>query len=141
MLVNAYLAFDGACAEAFRTYERVLGGTMEMMMTHGDSPVAGTTPPEHHGRIMHAQLRVGTSVLMGSDAPVGHPTAAKAGFYVSLGPPRPDEAQRIFTELAEGGAVRMPLQRTFWSPAFGMLVDRFGTPWMVNCMPAGASPA
>lgn len=134
MQLNPYLAFDGTCAEAFRFYEKALGGTIVMMMTHGESPMAEQTPPGSRDRIMHAQIRVGDDILMGSDAPTGQ-HQAMSGFYVSLIPNTPEEAERVFAALSAGGDVRMPLQQTFWSPRFGMLADRFGTPWMVNCMP------
>lgn len=132
MRVIPYLNFDGQCAEAFRFYERVLGGTIEAMMTHGDSPIAGDVPSEWHDRIMHARLVVRGQVLMGSDSPPGHHHTPQ-GMSVSLHVDDPADAERIFHALAEDGTVTMPIQRTFWAERFGMLVDRFGTPWMVNC--------
>ena len=132
MQLNPYLLFDGQCEAAFKFYERCLGGKVEMMLTHGDSPAADQVSPDWHGKIMHARLVVGDRVLMGSDAPPEHYEAAK-GFSVSLGIDTPAEAERIFHALAEKGTVRMPLQQTFWAARFGMLVDRFGIPWMVNC--------
>jgi PhnB protein len=132
MKINAYLNFDGQCAEAFRFYERVLGGTIEIMQTHGDSPMRDQTPPEWHDRIMHVRLVVDDQVLMGSDFPPQYATKAQ-GFAVSLHVDDPADAERVFDALAEGGSVGMPLQQTFWAARFGMLTDRFGTPWMVNC--------
>jgi PhnB protein len=132
MKFTPYLNFNGQCEEAFRFYERVLGGKIEGMMTHGDSPIAGEVPPDWHKRIMHARLVVGDQVLMASDSPPEH-YAPPQGIYVSIHVGDPGEGERIFRELAEAGTVQMPFEKTFWSPGFGMLVDRFGTPWMVNC--------
>lgn len=130
MQIHAYLNFDGQCREAFTFYQRVLDGELALQ-THGDSPMREHTPPEWHGRILHARLAVGEGVLMGSDSPPGGHARAQ-GFAVSLNVESAGEAERIFAALAEGGQVQMPLQETFWASRFGMLVDRFGTPWMVN---------
>ncbi|HLH23943.1 MAG TPA: VOC family protein [Chloroflexota bacterium] len=133
MQINPYLNFDGQCAEAFRFYEQALGGTIEVLMTHGESPIAGEVPPGWHDRVLHARLTVGDTVLMGSDSPPEH-YQKPAGVYVSLQVDEPTEARRIFGVLAENGAVIMPFAPTFWAAGgFGMLVDRFGIPWMVNC--------
>ncbi len=133
MRVNPYLNFDGQCAEAFRLYERVLGGKSEAMMTHGESPIAGEVPPTWHGRILHARLVVGDQVLMGSDSPP-EMYQKPQGLYVSLQVEGSADARRIFDALAENGTVTMPFEKTFWAAGgFGMLVDRFGTPWMINC--------
>ena len=132
MQISPYLAFDGQCEAAFRFYAACLGGRIEMMMTHGESPMADRSPPEARDRIMHAQLVVGDTVLMASDGPPGHHQAMQ-GFSVSLMVGEPAEAERVFAALAEGGTVRMPLEETFWAMRFGMVTDRFGTPWMVNC--------
>ena len=132
MLINAYLNFNGNCAEAFRLYEQVLGGKILMMQTMGDSPMGGETPPEQRDLVMHVRLAVGDQLLMGSDTPSEH-FEKMQGFSVALGVDDPAEAERIFNGLSEGGEVTMPLQKTFWAERFGMLVDRFGTPWFVNC--------
>jgi len=132
MQLNPYLAFNGQCEAAFKFYERCLGGKIEMLMTHGESPMVDQVPPEWRGKVMHARLTVGDKVLMGSDAPPERYEGTK-GFCVSIGIDTPADAERIFRELSEGGAVQMPLQETFWALRFGMLVDRFGIPWMVNC--------
>ena len=132
MQLNPYLNFNGECEAAFRFYEQCLGGKMVFMMTHGESPIAEQVAPEWRNKIIHATLTVGDRVLMGSDAPPEHYEKPK-GFSVSLSVDNPQEAERIFNALAEKGTVQMPLQKTFWSPGFGMLVDRFGIPWMVNC--------
>jgi PhnB protein len=132
MEINPYLTFDGSCAAAFERYAEILGGTIEMMMTHGDSPMAEKAPKDWRDKIMHARLRAGNAVLMGSDSPPEHREAAQ-GFSVSLAIAEPAEAERVFKALSEGGTVRLPIQQTFWAVRFGMLVDRFGIPWMVNC--------
>ena len=130
--LNPYLAFDGRCEEAFRFYAQSLGGKIAMMMTYGESPMAEQTPAELRGKIMHARLTVGDKVLMGSDAPP-HMFAEPKGFHVSVVVDDPAEAERMFNALAEGGTIQMSLGETFWAQRFGMLVDRFGIPWMVNC--------
>jgi PhnB protein len=132
MQINPYLQFDGDCVAAFKFYEQCLGGTIVMMMKASDTPMAAQVPPDQQGVIVHARMMVGDKVLMGSDAMGGHYTAP-AGFHVSLGIDEPAEADRVFAALAEGGTVNMPIQETFWAFRFGMLVDRFGTPWMINC--------
>jgi PhnB protein len=130
--LNPYLLFNGQCEAAFKFYERCLGGKLEMMLRHGESPMAQQLPPEWRDRIMHARLVVGDKVLMGSDAPPDHYEEPR-GFSVSIGIDDPGKAERIFQAMAEKGTVRMPLQQTFWALRFGMLVDQFGIPWMVNC--------
>ena len=132
MRLNTYLAFNGNCQEAFQFYARVLGGKIVAMVPHRGSPTEAHTPPELLDQILHARLTVGESVLMGSDAPPGRGGAAK-GYSVNLGVDTPSEAERIFHGLAEGGTVMMPIEETFWAFRFGMLTDRFGIPWMVNC--------
>lgn len=130
--INPYLVFNGQCAEAFRFYEQVLGGKIEMMMTFGESPAAEHTPPGAQDRIMHVRLVVDGQALMGSDSPPEY-FEKPQGISVSLNVDEPEDAERIFHAFAEGGTVTMPIQKTFWAGRFGMLVDRFGTPWMVNC--------
>ena len=130
--LNAYLIFDGTTAEAMRFYERTLGGKIQMMMTHGQSPMAAETPPGSADRILHASLTLDDGLLMASDSMVGHPYEGMHGFSLALTYPTAVEARKIFDALAEGGKVTMPMQKTFWAEAFGMLVDHFGTPWMIN---------
>ncbi len=132
MQLNPYLTFRGECEAAFKFYAKVLGGKIEAMMPHEGTPAAEHVPPEWRSKIMHARLTVGDKVLMGSDAPPAHHEPMK-GFSVTLGVEDPADAERIFHALAENGTVRMPIQQTFWAARFGMLVDRFGTPWMINC--------
>jgi PhnB protein len=135
--IDTYLFFDGNCAEAMRFYERTLGGKLEVLMTHAESPDAAQMPPGSADRILHARLVLDGRLLMASDAMVGQPYTGMKGFSLSLIYPTAADAQRMFDALAEGGQVTMPLQKTFWAEAFGMLVDRFGTPWMVNGAMAG----
>ncbi len=132
MQFNPYLNFDGRCEAAFKLYERCLGGKIEMMMRHGESPMADRVPPEWREKIMHARLVFGDKVLMGSDTPPNSYEAPR-GFSVSVSVDSVADAERIFKALSENGAVRMPLQQTFWAARFGMLVDQFGIPWMINC--------
>lgn len=135
MQSNIYLFFDGECEAAFKFYEQCLGGKIGAMMTYGDAPLCEEIPSEQRDRIMHANLTVGGMVLMGSDTP---PDGFKKpqGFSVNLQFDGVVEAERIFEKLSENGTVKMPFQETFWSTRFGMLVDRFGTPWMINVQPA-----
>ncbi|HKA74410.1 MAG TPA: VOC family protein [Xanthobacteraceae bacterium] len=132
MQVNPYLMFNGTCEAAFKFYEKVLGGKIEAMIPHKGSPAEGHVPPEWKDKIMHARLAIGDRVLMGSDAPPGHFEQPK-GFSVTVNPTDPAEADRIFGALSEKGTTTMPIQETFWAARFGMCVDRFGIPWMVNC--------
>ena len=132
MQLNPYLSFNGQCEAAFKFYEQVLGGKIVTMLTHGDSPIAEQVPSEWGNKILHATLTVGDKVLMGADAPPEHHEETK-GFSVFLGIGNPADAERIFHALAENGTLRMPIRQTFWTVRFGMLVDQFGVPWMVNC--------
>jgi PhnB protein len=132
MQLNSYLTFNGQGEAAFKFYEQCLGGKIEAMFTHAGTPAETQAPPGWRDKIMHARLNVGGSVLMGSDAPPGRYETPK-GFSVQIGTTDPLEAERMFQALADGGTVQMPIQQTFWATRFGMLVDRFGTPWMVNC--------
>ncbi len=133
MQMNTYLTFDGRCEEAFTFYARSLGGSIESMFRHGETPGADQVPADWRDKIMHATLNLPGGILMGSDAPPGSVPVTPAGFAISLHPKEPSEAERIFAALSEGGTVQMPIQETFWSVRFGMLTDRFGIPWMVNC--------
>ena len=132
MELNPYLTFNGQCEAAFKFYEKVFGGKIEAMMTFGSSPIAEQTPPEWRNKIMHARMSVGGKTLMASDAPPDRYEAMK-GIMVTLGIDDPGEAERIFRALSERATIQMPIQKTFWAERFGMLVDKFGTPWMVNC--------
>lgn len=130
--MTPYLTFNAQCETAFKLYETILGGKIVALLRHGDVPMDGPVPPESKDHILHARLAVGDKLLMGSDAIDGRYEAPK-GFYVNISPADPGEAERIYKALSEGGQVHMPLQETFWAQRFGMLADRFGIPWMINC--------
>lgn len=132
MQTNTYLLFNGQCEEAFKLYEKVLGGKIVAMMTHVGTPAENHVPPEWRAKILHASMKIGDQSLMASDAPPGRYSKPQ-GFSVNVAVDDPGDAERIFNALAEGGAVVMPFAETFWAYRFGMLVDRFGIPWMVNC--------
>ncbi|MBA3949587.1 MAG: VOC family protein [Acidobacteria bacterium] len=129
MELSPYLFFDGNCAEAFHFYEKVLGGKLEALMKAGDAPPndGPQMPPD---TIMHACLKVGDMMLMGSDDPISY--AKPRGVHVSIAVESVDEARRLYDALSEGGHAGVPFAATFWSPGFGMLTDKFGIPWMVN---------
>ncbi|HZQ53816.1 MAG TPA: VOC family protein [Bryobacteraceae bacterium] len=130
--LNPYLNFNGQCEAAFKFYEQCFGGKDLMLMKFGESPMAGDTPPEWRDKIMHAHLNIGQSALLGSDAPPDR-FQKPQGFYVSYSLNDPAEAERVFKTLSENGQVQMPLQQTFWAVRFGMVADRFGIQWMINC--------
>jgi PhnB protein len=132
MQINPYLAFNGQCEAAFKFYAQCLGGKIIAMIPHADSPAPDHVPADWRDKIMHARLLAGDQVLMGFDAP---PSCYKTpqGFSVSLNISAPEEADRVFAALSAGGEVGMPIQETFWAVRFGMFVDQFGIPWMVNC--------
>lgn len=131
MKMTPYLGFDGDCREAFEFYATTLGGTIEMMLTYGESPVRDEMPTATHGRIMHASLIADGALLMGGDAPPGQYTNPQ-GLMIALEISDVARAKQIFDALLEGGQVNMPFEETFWVERFGMLVDRFGTPWAIN---------
>lgn len=130
MKINPYLAFNGTCREAFEFYARTLGGRIDFIQTYGESPMAAHSPAETHVRIMHVTMTVGDQVLQGADTP--GPYSQPAGFSVAVHVDDPAEGGRMFAALSEGGKVPMPYQATFWAKGFGMCIDRFGTPWIVN---------
>ena len=130
--LNPYLPFAGRCEAAFKFYEKCLAGKIVAMMTYKDMPPKHQPPAEWRDKILHVRLTVGSAVLMGSDAPPDRYETPQ-GMSVSLQIEKPAEAERIFHALAEKGTVSMPIQETFWAARFGMLVDQFGVPWMINC--------
>jgi PhnB protein len=140
MDLNTYLSFDGNCAAAFRFYERVLGGKILMTMSYGDMPGCAEMSADIKAKVAHVRMQLGDKLLMGSDSPPGRFEKPK-GFHVNIGVTDPAQADRLFTALSENGTVTMPIQETFWAARFGMLVDQFGTPWMINCEKAAAKPA
>ena len=132
MKFNPYLTFNGDCEAAFKFYETCLNGKIVMMMTYGDSPMAKQMPPDWGKKIIHATFSVGDQILGGADSFPGQYQKPQ-GFSVALNIDTAAEADRVFSKLAEQGTVQMPIQETFWALRFGMLIDRFGTPWMINC--------
>jgi PhnB protein len=132
MRTNPYLFFDGNCEEAFKFYEKVLGGKITAMMAHAGTPAEAYVPAEWKDKIMHAALEVGDDTLMASDAPPQYREPMK-GFRVSLQFTDTAEAERVFNALAGDGTITMPFEETFWAARFGMVNDKFGTPWMINC--------
>jgi PhnB protein len=132
MKLNPHLAFNGQCEAAFKFYERRLGGKITVMMTYRDSPMADQMPPAWRGKIVHATVTLGDYRLTGGDVPP-ESYQKPQGFSVLLNLDDAAQADRIFTALAEKGVVEMPIQKTFWALRFGMLVDQFGTPWLIQC--------
>jgi PhnB protein len=126
------IMFDGQCEAAFRFYERCLNGTISFMLTWGHSPAAAEAPPGWAGKVYHATLRVDDFVMTGGDLP-SDKYVKPAGFSIVLGIENPNDAERIFDELAQNGRISMPLQETFWASRYGALVDQFGILWEVNC--------
>lgn len=131
--MQAYLTFNGHCAQAFAFYAKALDGKIVFSMTFGESPMAADTPKELHGRIMHATFEAHGLAIMGSDAMPGMAHEGFKGFSLSVQGKSVEDGQRLFSALSEGGQVTMPFGPTFWAKGFGMLVDQFGVPWMVNC--------
>ena len=131
MQLSTHLNFNGQCEAAFKFYEKVLGGKITFRMTWGEMPGAEEYPPETHKLIMHTSLTVDGQVLMGADSPPGRYQEPK-GITISVSYKDRDESERIFNALAEDGKITMPFDKTFWSAGFGMCVDQFGIPWMVN---------
>jgi PhnB protein len=132
-LLQTYLFFDGRCEEAIEFYRRVLGAEVLMLMRFKDSPEPpqpGACAPGSENKVMHASLSIGGTTLMASDGRcMGKP--AFQGFSLSINVATVAEAEQRFAALADGGQVQMPMAKTFYSPRFGMVVDRFGVPWMV----------
>lgn len=139
MQVQPYLFFDGRCDEAIAFYRAVLGAEVTMLMRFRESPdppPPGVLPPGFDEKVMHANLSFGDTQVMVSDGrSTGQP--GFEGFALTVSLPDVEEVERVFGALAEGGQVQMPLEKTFWSPRFGMLADRFGVSWMVMAMPEG----
>ena len=136
MQVNPYLFYNGNCEAAFKFYEQVLGGKIEMLLRNEEAPADMPSPPERKKMIMHARMSIDGQVLMASDAPPDH-FHKPQGFSISLTVADPAEGERKFNALADGGNVTMPFSKTFWAKGFGMCVDKFGIPWMVNCPAEG----
>jgi len=134
MQLQPYLFFNGRCEEAIEFYRKALGAKVEMLMRNKESPEPpppGMLPPGFENKVMHASLRIGDTIVMASDGRCsGQPSFQ--GFSLSIAVTDAASADRMFAALSEGGSVQMPLTKTFWSPRFGMLTDRFGVAWMVG---------
>jgi PhnB protein len=131
MHANSYLNFDGQCEDAFKFYVQICGGAIETMLTHEGAPSEAQTPPEWRKKILHARIKIGDTIIMGSDAPPGHYQKPGGGLLISLAVDNAADAERIFKAFAQGGEIRMPIGKTFFAERFGMVTDRFGVPWMV----------
>ncbi|MBL4874054.1 MAG: VOC family protein [Rhodobacteraceae bacterium] len=127
-----YLTFNNNCAEAMAFYANLFNGEVTAIQTFGESALAANLPPEMHKLVMHASLRISDQIIMASDDPSGNYVPPR-GIQVQIGFPDFTEAQRVFEALALGGEIKMPFEKTFWTSDFGMVRDRFGIPWMVNC--------
>ena len=128
MKMNTYVNFAGTCAEAFRFYEKHLGATIGMMMTHGQAPDQSRVDPAWKHAVLHARLSIADTELMGADIPNAQPMRSA---YLSLSVDSDAEAERIFAALSDGGQVLMPLADTFFASRFGQVRDRFGLNWMI----------
>ncbi len=128
MLMNTYVNFAGNCAEAFRYYEKHLGGKVGMMMTHAQSPDQSRVAQESKDQILHARITIGNADLMAADIPGAEPMRSA---YITLRTDSDSEAESIYAALADGGQVFMPIQETFFASRFGQLRDRFGINWMI----------
>ena len=138
MKLNTYVNFAGTCAEAFRYYEKHLGGKIGMMMTHGQAPDQSRVNPEWKDAVLHARISLGGTELLAADIPNAQPMRSA---YLSLGVDSDIEAERIFSALSDGGQVLMPMEETFFASRFGQVRDRFGINWMIlheRPMPAQA---
>jgi PhnB protein len=132
MQVVPYLSFNGQCEAAFTLYAKCLGGTLGEIHRYGGSPMADQAPPDWSDKVMHGSVTLGDRTLMGADMVQGQYEAPK-GFSLSVQTNDAAEAERIYRDLSEGGTVIMALEKTFWAERFGMFIDRFGTPWTINC--------
>lgn len=133
MKVQPYLFFNGRCEEAIEYYRTALGAELLMLLRFKDSPEPcepGKMPPGSEDKVMHSSFRIGETTVMASDGFCGGQPSFQ-GFSLSIAVPDEAEADRLFTALADGGQVQMPLAKTFFSPRFGMVADRFGVPWMI----------
>jgi len=132
MQMSPYLSFNGECEVAFRFYEQSLGGRLGPIFRYAGTSLADQVPADWQDKVMHGSVKVGEQVLMGADVVPARYEAPK-GFSLSLQLTSTAEAERIFRELSRGGSIVLPLEQTFWAARFGMVVDRFGVPWLINC--------
>ena len=135
MALNTYLHFNGNCREAFEFYRSVFGGDFEILQTFADGPPGMGVSDGESNNVMHVSLRVGESILMGSDVPsaFGPPPNQGNNFSISYAAQNKKETDDLFAKLSEGGVATMPPQDMFWGAYFGSCLDRFGISWMVNC--------
>ena len=134
--LSAYVSFKGECEEAFKFYEEALGAKPGLLFRYADSPMADAVPPGWDTKIMHGSITIAGQLLEGADAPPERYEEPK-GFSLSLNVPTGEEADRLFERLVLGGRVLYPIEKTFWAQRFGMVIDRFGIPWMINCETPG----
>jgi PhnB protein len=132
MQVSPYLSFKGECEAAFKFYEQCLGGTLGTVFRYAGTPFADQVPADWHDKVMHVSLTLGGMVLMGADVAPNRYEAPK-GFSLSIQISRIADAERIFSELSRNGTTVTPLEKTFWAARFGVVVDRFGVTWLINC--------
>ena len=132
MQMNPYLSFKGECEAAFKFYEQCLGGQLGAIFRYAGTPLADSVPADWQDKIMHGSMTVGEQVLMGGDVAPDRYEQPK-GISLALQIKGTADAERIFHELAQDGTVVVPLEKTFWAARFGMVVDRFGIPWLINC--------
>jgi PhnB protein len=133
MQISPYLFFNGNCEEALEFYHSAFGGDVEINR-YGGSPMANQVPNDWQNKIMHATFTSGDATFMASDVSPAHKVAQGSSIAMSIGTNDEASVDRIFAKLSEGGTVEMPLEKTFWGAKFGMLKDKFGVEWMVNCM-------
>ncbi len=133
MNVGIYLFFNGRCEEALNFYAAKLGAEVTYVMRNRESPEASKNPPEWADKILHANVRIGETVIMASDGMCGAPDPGHHGYALTITPADTAEGERLLNAVAEGGKVEMPFQKTFWAKGFGMARDKFGVLWMVNC--------
>ena len=132
MQLNTYLSFRGDCEAAFKFYEECLGGKLGEIFRYAGTRLADQVPADWQNKVMHGSLAIGEHVVMGGDVAPDRYEKPK-GFSLSLQMKNTTEAERIFELLSKDGTVLVPLERTFWAARFGVLVDRFGIPWLINC--------
>ena len=138
MQLHTYLNYGGNCEEAFRFYEKHLGGTVTFLMRHGEQPTTSELRPDWNGKVLHARMSLGGTELLGADVPSYEPMRSA---YLSLTVASNEEADRVYALLSEGGQLFMPIQETFFASRFAMLRDRFGTSWMLLCPKAQTASA
>jgi PhnB protein len=134
MKLSVYLNYPGVCEQAFRFYEQHLGGKISMLQPHGRQPAPSRLPPDWETKVLHARMEIGGTVVMGADIPGAEPMRSA---YLTLTAPTPEESERLYALLSEGGEIFMKMEETFFAKRFAMLRDKFGTSWMLLCEPEG----